>query len=355
MRILDRLVAATFLKLFVLSILATPPLFILGELTEDIDRYVDQGMTTLQVASAYVYKVPQYVVWSFPIAALIAAVFTVHGMTTHRETVAAKAGGISFHRLIAPILVIAVLLTGTALVLTEVAPRGNRIASSILEDDRRGRDWRSDFVYQTEGGLTLEARRFTLHDRRISGVVIHRRPTPDRPALYVQAASATWDSVAGWTLLNGTYRKVHDPETVASIQFQRLKLPQLTERPEELLQTTPEEEEMTYEELDRLAGIIERSGGEPHELRVKQEQKLAIPAATLVIILFGAPLATSSKRGGTAYGIGIALGTTILYIAMLKVSGAFGATGAISPTWGAWLPNVVFLLAGLSLMSRVRT
>ena len=42
MRILDRLVAATFVRLFFLSILATPPLFILGDLTENLDRYLDR-------------------------------------------------------------------------------------------------------------------------------------------------------------------------------------------------------------------------------------------------------------------------------------------------------------------------
>lgn len=356
MRILDRLVTVTFTKLFVISILATPPLFILGELTEDLDSYLARdGLTGLEVAQAYLYKVPFYMGWSFPIAALIATVFTVYGMTTHREVVAAKAGGISFHRLIAPIVVMGLLLTGAALGLSHLAPRTNKIAAAILEDVDLGRDWRSEFVYITDSGLTLEGERMSARDNRISGVALHRRPEPDHAALHITAQSATWDSAQGWTLHDGTYRKVHDIETITSLGFESIRVPELTERPEELLESTPEEEEMTYAELERLAEIIERSGGEPYELRVKMEQKIAIPAATLVIILFGAPLATSSKRGGTAYGIGIALGTTILYIAMLKVTGAFGATGAIPPVWAAWLPNGLFLVAGLTLLARVRT
>ena len=105
MRILDRLVAFTFLRLFLVSILATPPLFILGDVTENLDRYLDRGLTGAQVAAAYLWQLPLYVQWSFPIAGLIAAVFTVHNMTLHREVVAAKAGGVSFHRLFLPVLV----------------------------------------------------------------------------------------------------------------------------------------------------------------------------------------------------------------------------------------------------------
>ncbi len=74
-----------------------------------------------------------------------------------------------------------------------------------------------------------------------------------------------------------------------------------------------------------------------------------------MVLLFGAPLATSNKRGGTAYGIGLSLGTVIVYILMLKISGAVGEAGAMPPLAAAWLPNVVFFGAALVLLARVRT
>jgi lipopolysaccharide export system permease protein len=112
---------------------------------------------------------------------------------------------------------------------------------------------------------------------------------------------------------------------------------------------------MTYAEIDHLAGILERTGGNADELLVRREQKLSLAVATLVVLLFGAPLATSNKRGGNAYGIGISLGTVIVYILMLKISGAVGEAGAISPLTAAWLPNFVFFGAALVLLARVRT
>lgn len=87
----------------------------------------------------------------------------------------------------------------------------------------------------------------------------------------------------------------------------------------------------------------------------KMEQRMAIPVASLVIILFGAPLATSSKRGGAAFGIGLSLATTILYLMLFRFSGALGYAGTLDPRLAAWVPNLVFLIAGLVLMKRVRT
>jgi len=355
MRILDRLVAGQFLRLFAVSLVATPPLFILGEITEQLDNYVDLGLTGTQMAHGYLYRIPEYFVWSFPIAGLIAAIFTVHTMTAHHEIVAAKAGGISFHRLVLPILLLGAVLTAVAVALTEVVPRSNRIAFQILQNEDPRRSWRSDFVYQTEGGLTIAARRLTMDDARLSGVLVQQAATPERPALHVEASDAVYEEGLGWKLNLGIARSVSLEGQEAAFRFETLRIPSLTERPSDLLDEPPDDEEMTYAELERMARIIQRSGGTPYELLVKKEQRLAIPVATLVIILFGAPLATSSKRGGTAYGIGAALGTTILYLLLFKVAGGFGTSGAIPHQVAAWTPNAAFLLAGLVLMVKVRT
>jgi len=355
MRLLDRFVGGQFLKLFVLCLLATPPLFVLGEITENLDRYVALELTFMDMARGYLFRMPEYIVWAFPIAGLIAAIFTVHSMTSHHELVAAKAGGVSFHRLVLPILVLSTGLTAVALALTEVVPRSNKLAYQILKAQDFRADYRMEFVYRSEEGFTLTARRLTMLDERLTGVHLQQHTAKGEPAVQVIASEAEYAESTGWTFLDGYMRLVRADGSDAAYQFERMRFPAFTERPRELLDEPPEDDEMTYAELNRMAQIIERSGGKPERLLVKRDQRIAIPAATLVIILFGAPLATSSKRGGTAYGIGAALGTTILYLLLFKVAGSFGQSGAIPTHVAAWAPNAVFLTAGLILMARVRT
>ena len=57
-RILDRLIAGTFLRIFALFILGAPLLFVVGNIVENIDRYFDRGLTAKEVAWAYVYQLP---------------------------------------------------------------------------------------------------------------------------------------------------------------------------------------------------------------------------------------------------------------------------------------------------------
>jgi lipopolysaccharide export system permease protein len=354
-RILDRLIARTFLKLFVLVLAASPPLFIIGDIAENLDDYIDRGLTGGEVARSYLYQFPLFIQWAFPIAALLATVFTVHSMTTHREVVAAKAGGISFHRLFLPLLVGGVLLTGAALTLSEIVPRGNRIAAQVLRQETPGRSWRSDFVYRSEEGVSWQVDRLTAADGRVTDIILQRAPDHPEGGLLISAQAARWSEDEGWILAQGLLRTTESDSTMRTLEFDRLSVPGLTERPDELLEVPPEPDEMTYAEIDRFASIIQRTGGDANDLLVKKEQKIAIPVTTLVIILFGAPLATSNRRGGAAFGIGLSLATVLVYMMMLRIAGAFGGAGALDPLAAAWIPNAVFGAAGVVFMTRVRT
>ena len=352
MSLLDRYIGGTFLRLFTLSIMATPPLFILGDLTDNLDDYLDRGLSLGEVSLGFLYKFPQFFTWSFPIAGLIAAVFTVHGMTVHREVVAAKAGGVSFHRLFLPVFVLGSLITVVGLGLAEIVPRANRDASDILQNRVMNRTWNQDFALVTENGYTVSVQRLTTDDRRMTGLTLIRRDGESQ--IHIRAAEAVWMDDQ-WSLVDGTYRHIPEPGSEYAVRFERLALAGLNETPEELVQEVGEPEEMTREEILRQARIAERAGSDTQGLMLELQRRLAIPVATVVIILFGAPLATTSKRGGAAFGIGVSLGSTIFYLLLLKVFGALGESGTIPVVWAAWTPNLVFAIAGLSLLSRVRT
>ncbi len=355
-RILDRLVAKTFLRLFLLFVLGAPLLFILGDATEKLNSFMDRGLPLEQVLLSYLYQYPQFIFWSFPIAALLAAVFTIQPMTVHREVMAAKAGGISFHRLVAPIFILGFILTGVGLALSEIVPHTNTRSAELRGDRERRQAWRSNAVYITDQGESLAYRRLTATDGRMVGVVLFRQARdPGEPAVHIVADEARWTEDDGWMLWNGYVRELDAGGEERFQRFQEMAYERLTEHPDDLVDTVRDEDEMTRGQLSALADRVTRSGGDPGRLEVKREQRLAIPVATLVIILFGAPLATSSKRGGAAFGIGLSLATTILYLVLFRVSGAFGYAGILDPMLAAWLPNVAFLLAGMLLLLRTRT
>jgi lipopolysaccharide export system permease protein len=353
-RTIDRYVAREFLRLFVLFSLAAPVLFILGDWTEKIEEYTERRLDPLTVALGYVYQMPMFISWSIPVATLIATVFTVNAMTRHSEMTAAKAGGVSFFNALRVLPLLGILLTAFAILLTELVPIGTMKKKEVLREVEPSSDMmRHDFVYKGDDGYVYTIRRLVMSGPMMGGVGIEKEGA-DGSLTHIMAREAAYDST-GWLLTDGVTRYIAAAGNEQAFRFQHMRLAALTETPEDLMARIKEPEEMRYVELGGFIETLERSGGKPLELKVDRAQKLAIPAATLIIILFGAPLANSSARGGAAYGIGISLGITIVYLMLFKLLGALGTTGTLPPDVAAWLPNIVFFIAALVLLFRVRT
>jgi lipopolysaccharide export system permease protein len=355
-RTLDRYVAREFFRLFLLFALAAPLLFVLADWTDNIDTYTEERIPPLNVALGYVYMMPEFILYSIPIAGLIATVFTVSNMTRHSELAAAKAGGLSFYRTLITLPIMGLLLTAAALALSEVVPVTLRHANELLGKRQQAQQTRSDFVYASEGGYVFSIRQLDPDRGTIHGLAVEREgDRAEVPHLHAIAEEARWDSAGGWRLESGYVRLFPRDRPEQLFRFDELRLSGFTERPDELLTVPKEPEEMRYAELGRFIQIRQRSGSEAFDLRVDHALKLAIPAATLIIVLFGAPLANAQPRAGAAYGIGISLGITILYLMLIRVFEAIGNTGTLSPMVAAWTPNAIFAVAAVILLARVRT
>src|ERR671939_161414 len=108
-RPLDRYVFGEFWKIFVTTALGFPVLVIVIDLTDNLQKYLDRRLPKAQIALSYLYWLPDSMVLVLPAAVLFACVFSIGAFTRQSEITAAKASGISFHRMTAPIYVGAVV------------------------------------------------------------------------------------------------------------------------------------------------------------------------------------------------------------------------------------------------------
>jgi lipopolysaccharide export system permease protein len=129
----------------------------------------------------------------------------------------------------------------------------------------------------------------------------------------------------------------------------------MVERPRDLLSSAKAPADMDFRELGTFIQAMERSGVDVGKLRVERMLKIAIPVTCVIILLFGAPLATSTQRGGTAYGVGLSLGTTIIFLVLIQLTRAIGGKGLIQPELAAWIPSALFGVVGGILLARVKT
>lgn len=357
-RTLDRYVFWEFWNIFIATALGFPILVDIIDLTDNLDKYLSRNITAPKIALSYVYWFPDSVFMVLPAAVLFATVFSIGALTRHAEITAAKASGISFYRLIAPIFFGALLATGIGLVLGEIAPRTNKMRADVLGGIRTAKlTGRYNFTYASENGRVYKVAGLDLTNKTMTGLQIERRGRmPDYPS-YILALqdSSRYTKKGQWKLGKGAFHLLTGPHTDIVIHFDSLYDHHLRERPEDLAVSPTAPSEMAFMELGRFITAMERSGADVNVLRVERMLKIAIPMTCLVILLFGAPLATSTQRGGAAYGIGISLATTVIFLIMIQMTKAIGGKGIIMPELAAWLPSLVFGTIGATLFAKVRT
>ena len=353
---LDRYVAAEFARIFTVTTLGFPVLVFVIDLVDNLRKYTERQLTLKAVALSYLYWIPDTLFMVLPAAVLFATVFSIGTFTRYSEISAAKASGISFYRFIAPILFMATIAMGIDLVFAELAPPANAERLKLLAGKGQDRDNnRYNFAFASETGRVYRIYTLDVKQRLLENVELEERGSVKQPGLLVAARTAAWSGPRGWVLKSGLMHVVLSDSTDRAVAFDSLVDRQFTESPQDLQATERQPSEMNFADLTRFITALERSGADVNLLRVERMLKLAIPVTCLIIALFGAPLATSSQRGGAAYGIAVSLATTILFLVLIQLTKAIGGKGLMPPDIAAWVPNIACGLFALVLLARVRT
>jgi len=331
-RALDRYVFFEWTKIFITTALGFPLLVIIIDLTDNLEKYLNRHLTREAIALSYLYWLPESMFLILPAAVLFATVFSIGSFTRYSEAV-------------------------FGLALGELVPVTTAKRNDILEEDKAARGTeRFNFVYSAENGRVYKAGSLSVPKSQMGNFQIERKGNgPDYPTFLVSAVTATFATPHGWTLHKGSAHVISDVGPDFSVSFDSLRDKGMKEEPADLLATPRSPHEMGYRELGRFIRALQRSGGDVNELKVEQALKVAIPVTCLIIALFGAPLATSTQRGGAAYGIGVSLGVTVIFLMMIQLTKAIGGKGLLPPDFAAWLPNILFGIVGGFLLSRART
>lgn len=362
---LDRYVLREWLRVFLITLVGFPILVILIDLADNLDKYMGRGIARGAVALSYLFDLPEKMFLVLPVAVLFATVFTVGTLGRHSELTAAKASGISFHRLVRPLFAAAGAALIAGLLLGEIAPVATSRRLELLGDKAiRSTTSRYNFVYRADRGWVYAIRALELRTKEISDLLLEREGTgAGYPTIVLAAQKAVYTDTGrvpapgAWTLHRGTLRYLagNQPGGELAFEFDSLESRTLRERPVDLLAEPKAPDEMRYGELRRYIEALTRSGSNAKKLQVELALKLAIPFVSLLIALFGAPLAISTPKSGAAWGVAASLATTFIVLLMFQLAKAVGSGGVLPPMLAAWTPNILVAVAAVYLLRKAPT
>ena len=357
MRILDRYLLREFLLFLVLGLIGFIVIFVVVDLIEKMDVFLDHKASWLLVAEYFVNLAPDVVVKMLPVALLLATFLALGQLNKFGELTAMRAGGLSLVRILMPVFGVAVGCVVASLLLGEyVVPAATRARDTIFEEriqhlQRSTPSERADVTYLGRGGRVWLVGLYLVNEQRMHEVSLqefHAGVLTRR----IDAAEASWDGKR-WVFSAGYVRKFEGGKEDAEA-FQRMAVDGLGERPEDFSKPGHKPEEMNYFELRSYVERLRASGARVENYLVDLHLKLAFPLICLIVVLIGGSMVTRLRMQSAALGFGLAVAISFLYYGIMRAGQALGHNGALPPYVAAWSADVVFGSAGLWMMARAQ-
>jgi lipopolysaccharide export system permease protein len=356
-KLIDKYLLVEFVKPLIFILAAFTIVFIIVDVFESIDFLLDNEVPAGDVLRIYLYYLPYIIVLTFPVAVLLATVFSLGRLSRNYELVAMRSSGVGLFRIVLPLLFAGAFFSMGMMPLGEVVvPVTNqqKVALEELYSERskgRSADTRFGLRFFDEEGRLYFAERLNLDKERlfeVTALTLSSWEVTER----IDAETAAWDGET-WLLENVTIRMFDDGE-VSSRTIERTIIPTFRSPPEELARKQLDPEEMGYFDLRNFIRKLSITGADTRNYRVDLALKISFPFINLIVILLGAPLALTARRSGMATGFSFGLIVAFLYYAAIRVGQTYGYEGFLHPAVAAWIPNVVFAAGGVALLFAVR-
>ena len=358
MKIIDRYLAREMAGPFAFGVLAFVLLFVSANILFRLTELVsDLGLSLWTAGELFLLWLPGFVVLTFPLATLVAILVAFGRLSGDSELIAMHAGGISFRRLVLPVVAGGLLVSIATAALNEyVVPACNARGEDIVRAASLAAGKVGDLQVLTKETSGGEVVRVLYADRLDVQTGEMVRPMivwfeHNQPALVTVAERGRWQG-SNWEMSNGVNYPLR-AERPSSWAFERW-VADFPTTPQQIAQQTRRPDEMTYRELREYIRYALGQQRPTIELELTLHHKFSIPFACLVFALVAPPLGKRSHRGSSSIGMGIAVLIGFGYYVIWHYLAVVAQQGILSPFWAAWIPNVVTGAIGLGLILKVR-
>lgn len=334
-------------------------IFVLVDLMEHLDDFLDNGMSLSLVAEYYLVFTPEILKLITPVAVLLACLFTTGRMSNHNEIIIIKSSGIDIYRILLPFLIVSAVICITMVYFNEwIVPRANhekfRLEKVYLQQHNEAW-WKHNIFMLDSRDRIVTIGYFDDASNLASKVSVQEFSDTNRTYLIQRfdARSMSYDTAANvWVLQNVVERDFEGPKESFK-SYATLPLRRISFKPLDLQQKALNPNDMNYDQLKRFIELQENSGNDVSRYKVDYYSKVSFPFAAVVVIFFGVPLSAKKKRSGLALEFGLSILISFVYILLIKISQVLGYDGILNPLLTAWLANIIFFAAGLYNTAKV--
>jgi lipopolysaccharide export system permease protein len=357
--ILDRYMLSELAGPFAFGVAAFTLLLAAGQIIAIGRAVSDAGAPLWAAIEDFLWRLPGMVELTIPMGLLLGTLLAIQRLSGESEITAMKSGGISFPRIIAPMLVAAFVLSLVTLVLQEAIVPYAQSQASIVEATVINHT--SAFASALNvsaplpggGRQTTFASACTDNCRVLLGVTLVQYDRSGNPTQIVFADRAQF-SADQWTLQNARVIRLLQ-SGVFDDRFPTVQVA-LGQNPTDIAKRAANNnpQNMSRAQIAEIIRTGQLSANDLRKYTMVYQEKLAQPFACFVFTLIAVPFGIRSVRGGSSTGLGFGLAVVIVFIYYIvqTICSYIGEAFVPLAAFAAWLPNIIFTVIGARRLYR---
>ncbi|HAM37891.1 MAG TPA: hypothetical protein DCP53_00600 [Elusimicrobia bacterium] len=354
MKIIDKYLSKTFLKSLMIATIVFLTIICITYIFDRIDVVFRNKAPIPVFLVSLLYSLPSWISLIFPVAALLATLFSIGELSRNNEISALRTSGMSILTISKPIIIIGLLLTFFFIFFNNtILIKSNRIFNKIWSYEiskHKEKTNKEEFnIVQIEKDSIFSARIIDGENQKITGLILLKFDDKLNIISKITSKHAIWKD--GYLELNNASignlnEKVFEIKKYASAKIQFEK------KPSEFINIKKNPNEMSYKEISSLISRLNKSGIPSHQETLHKYSKIAKPFAILIMVVLGIPFAIKTAKTAKIFSFTISIFTGFVYWGMVSIGFALGMNNTLNPFFAAWIPNIIFLILASYLIHK---
>ncbi len=358
MRKIDLMMLQNVLTMFLVAILFFVLIIQIIELFANLNRYITNNVPFSQVLIIQLLYIPKSISYALPIALLFSISFSMGVLYSNNELVAILGAGISFIRLVFPIIIMGLLFSVASFFFedTLVIPMTRKkmnLSDSVLNISRSFSN--ADITIIGSGGRVVYlADYYNDAAKSLTNVLVIIRAADGTFQERIQGRSAKWTGT-NWRILNASVFNFDENGRLTHHQNTDYENPILSADPDTFQRKTQNIDDLTIQEArERVVSL--RAAGLPYRgAETEYFERIAFSITPFIVGLLSCAIGGRLKKNILLLSLLISLSISVLYFVIQMLLRLLATMGQLPPMAGAFGGAFLFFILGSFLMYTAKT
>lgn len=357
-RILSLYIIREISSLFLLGIVIFTLVLLMGRLIKLTELVVSNGVPLADVSRMILYLIPSFLVFTIPMAFLLAVLLAFGRLSADNEIIVLKASGISLTQVMPPVLICAVVVVMLGLGASAIGvPWGNTAFKELgLQVLKRNitSTIREKTFWDDIPGVVMYTDHYDEQSRSLKGVVIHDGRNPGSPmTIFARDGVVTSESGSQALLLTLRNGSIHIAGTDGLYRLVNFGEYSMTVGEKGGSTAISRNElDMWVPELQRQIDDPATSPPDRLKMQTELQSRFTFPFASLVFAILAVPLGIQNRRSGKSGGFTVSIAIILAYYILMSVVRSLAEKVGGLPAVALWLPNILFFAMGWYFLRR---